>query len=103
MRLRQRSAAESWSVFTILRADAMRFLWRRGTSFGLDVVPEVCRSRATLSAVTAPAAFLRPRRGHVRVDRPGADSSVSHSSTGMPSLAAALAAEGAVVRDVISA
>ena len=35
------SLAESWSVSTILRADAMRFLWRRGTSFGLDVVPEV--------------------------------------------------------------
>src|SRR5437660_8287425 len=47
--LRQRSAADKLSVAATLLADAHRLAWVSGTCFGRDVVPLVCRTRATSS------------------------------------------------------
>ena len=44
---RQRSVAESCRVVAMLRAEAQRLAWVSGTSFGLEVVPEVCSIKAT--------------------------------------------------------
>ena len=47
MTSRQRSSSVSPSDAAMLAADAERFAWVSGTSFGLDVVPEVCSRSAT--------------------------------------------------------
>ena len=52
--LRQRSLAVSFSVRTILPADAMRLAWVSGTIFGREVVPDVWSTRATSSAPARP-------------------------------------------------
>ncbi len=54
MMLRQRSAGERASVAPMWRAEARRFFWLRGTIFGREVVPEVCRTSATSSGSAGP-------------------------------------------------
>ena len=49
MMLRQRSAGVSARVRPICVAEASTFRWDSGTSFGREVVPEVCSSSATSS------------------------------------------------------
>ena len=44
-----RSAAVRASDSAMPQAERARFRWRSGTILGLDVVPEVCRTRATSS------------------------------------------------------
>src|SRR5262249_54017544 len=56
MMLRQRSVAVSPNVSPMWRAEARMLRWESGTSFGREVVPEVCSSRATSSASAIPPA-----------------------------------------------
>jgi hypothetical protein len=46
MTFKQRSFGVSASVAAVLRAERQRFAWVRGTILGLDVVPDVCSTRA---------------------------------------------------------
>jgi hypothetical protein len=60
MMLRQRSPGLSCSVPAMWRAEAVTLRWESGTSFGREVVPEVCSSSATSSAVAKPPAAGPP-------------------------------------------
>ena len=66
IRLRQRSSVVSSSVSATFRADAARFVWVSGTSFGRLVVPEVCNNNATSSASGSGSGAGAPRE-----ERPG--------------------------------
>src|SRR5580700_1576032 len=74
MMLRQRSDGLRLSVATIFRADANRFACDRGTTLGLDVVPDVWSTKASRpsegaiqsassgQSVNSPARSLSPLR-----------------------------------------
>src|SRR5690242_1085015 len=60
MMLRQRSAGVRPSVAPICAADAARLAWLSGTSFGREVVPEVCKRSATSPSAARPDATGGP-------------------------------------------
>ena len=65
MTLRQRSDGARASVATMLAAEAQRLAWLSGTIFGREVVPEVCRMRATASpARSATGASAAPSKAN---------------------------------------
>jgi hypothetical protein len=89
MMLRQRSSGTRPSVSPIWRADASRFLWLRGTSFGRDVVPEVWRRRAMSSGSAKPVATEGPSAFASMVKDPaGAPSGTPRRRIAMPSFSA---------------
>ena len=102
---RQRSPAVSASDSTMFPADTARLRWLSGTSFGREVVPEVCSSSATSSGATSSGAARAGRAGVAaaslgrRLRPPGSLSSASRST---PAAAAAWAC-GASPGRVISA
>src|SRR3972149_4084053 len=55
MMLRERSFSVSWREAAMLRAEAKRLEWVRGTLLGREVVPEVCSTRARSSAWAKPS------------------------------------------------
>jgi hypothetical protein len=93
MTFRQRSPGVSARVVRMLRADAQRFLWLSGTILGRDVVPDVCRTSATSSPLANPprTAVAAAPAWPAKPNRP-ACSLGTISSSGMPSLPAALTA-----------
>ena len=84
--LRHTSERPSLSVAAMLRADAQRFACVNGTSFGREVVPDVCSSSATASA-WAGVAGNGVAAGMLSVNAPAASPS-SSSITRKPRLAA---------------
>jgi hypothetical protein len=85
------SPGASFSVVRMFRAEAAMLRWDRGTSFGREVVPEVCRISAMSSACANPPGALAPgsfgaeASSNAPAPSPGVGFS---SSTLMPSLAA---------------
>src|ERR1035441_3010685 len=84
MTFKQRSSGVSAREAAMLRADAARLAWVSGTSFGLDVVPEVwSRSATSLGCGERAGPWLPP----ATFKAPFRDCAVN-SNTGMPNLAA---------------
>ena len=101
---RQTSSGVSARVVRMLRADARTFPCVSGTIFGLEVVPDVCRTRATSSLPAGPPAATGAARSEARPNSPaGVPSRTPSSSTGMPSAAAASSAGEALPRSTTSA
>ena len=89
MMLRQRSSGVSESVSRMWAAEAHTLRCRRGTILGREVVPEVCRTRATSSASAAPGRSAAPEMSASSVNSPAGRSVEGISSTiGMPRFAA---------------
>src|ERR1700744_3798504 len=58
--LSARSWAESSSEAAMLRAEVQMLAWRSGTIFGREVVPEVCKMRATSYGSAEPDLAAEP-------------------------------------------
>jgi hypothetical protein len=80
--LRQRSVGDSDRVRATLAADAQRLRCSRGTSFGRDVVPEVCSS----NAISAPSAGLGATARPLRPDSENAPAAVEPDDSSMTSI-----------------
>jgi len=102
--LSARSLAESSSVVAMLRAEAQMLAWASGTIFGREVVPEVCRMRATSPGSAGPGLPAAPAAAPDSRNAPApACGSGASAMTATPSFSAARSAGVSLPASTISA